>query len=190
MTMKKAERHSVVDKNILFQDSVYLFSFKQSNCVRRHILSTCCFDLLIHFRGWCQRMATLDTSFRRPFKLYNGSLENAFICFLMWPPQHRKYNGNSNPMHFGRYEYHWANYFWPHKRWIPNFLCMCQSIPNRLTFRYSEVQYSKNVWVEESNTRLEIWRATWIAKLIKINVLLHQLSNLTFNLHYMCLNFA
>ena len=29
-----------------------------------------------------------------------------------------------------------------------------------------------------------------IAKLIKIKVLLHQLSNLTFNLHYMCLNFA
>ena len=31
---KKAERHGAVDKNILFQDSVYLFSFEQSNCVR------------------------------------------------------------------------------------------------------------------------------------------------------------
>ena len=29
-----------------------------------------------------------------------------------------------------------------------------------------------------------------IAKLIKIKVVLHQLSNLTFNLHYMCLNFT
>ena len=29
-----------------------------------------------------------------------------------------------------------------------------------------------------------------IAKLIKIKVLLHQFSNLMFNLHYMCLNFA
>ena len=29
-----------------------------------------------------------------------------------------------------------------------------------------------------------------IAKLIKIKVLLHQLSNLIFNLHYMCLNFT
>ena len=29
-----------------------------------------------------------------------------------------------------------------------------------------------------------------IAKLIKINVLLHQFSNLTFNIYYMCLNFA
>ena len=28
-------------------------------------------------------MATLDTSFWRPFKLYNGSLENAYICFLI-----------------------------------------------------------------------------------------------------------
>ena len=32
MTMKKAERHRAVGKNILFQDSVYLFSFEQSNC--------------------------------------------------------------------------------------------------------------------------------------------------------------
>ena len=83
MTMKKAERHRAVDKNILFQDSVYLFSFEQSTVSGRRIISSCCFDLLIHFRGWCQRMATLDTSFWRPFKLYNGSLENAYICFLI-----------------------------------------------------------------------------------------------------------
>ena len=31
---KKSERHRGVDKNILFQDSVYLFSFEQSNCVQ------------------------------------------------------------------------------------------------------------------------------------------------------------
>ena len=45
---KKTERHRTVDKNILFQDSVYLFSFEQSNCVRAaysRILSSCCFDL-------------------------------------------------------------------------------------------------------------------------------------------------
>ena len=29
-----------------------------------------------------------------------------------------------------------------------------------------------------------------IAKLIKVKVLLHKFLNLTFNLHYMCLNFA
>ena len=33
-TTKKAERHRAVNKNILFQDSVYFFSFEQSNCVR------------------------------------------------------------------------------------------------------------------------------------------------------------
>ena len=31
---KKSERHRAVDKNIHFQDSVYLFSFEQSNCVQ------------------------------------------------------------------------------------------------------------------------------------------------------------
>ena len=56
------------------------------------------------------RAATLDTSFRRPF--------------LMWPSQHR--NGNSNPVRFDRYEHHCVNYFWLHKRWIRDFLCMCQ----------------------------------------------------------------
>ena len=122
-------------------------------------------------------MATLDTSFWRPFELYNGSLGNAYICFLIIYGLHNVEMVISNPMHFDQYEYHCANYmyFWPHKRWIPNFPCMCQSIPSRLTFRYSEVQYSKNVRVEESNARLEIWRANiemlTIAKLIKINVL-------------------
>ena len=41
---------------------------------------------------------------------------------------------------------------------------------------------SKNIRVEESNTRLGKWRSTWnantIAKLIKIKVLLHQFWNL------------
>ena len=30
---KETEIHRAVDKNIFFQDSVYLFSFEQSNCV-------------------------------------------------------------------------------------------------------------------------------------------------------------
>ena len=34
MTMKKAESCRAIDKNILFQDSVYLFSFEQSNYVQ------------------------------------------------------------------------------------------------------------------------------------------------------------
>ena len=47
---KRAERHKAVDKNTLFQDSVYLFSFEQSICVRAAFLSSCHFDLqLIHF---------------------------------------------------------------------------------------------------------------------------------------------
>ena len=33
-----------------------------------------------------------------------------YICFLMWPLQHR--NGNSNPVHFDWYIYHCLNYFW------------------------------------------------------------------------------
>ena len=49
---------------------------------------------------------------------------------------------------------------------------------------------SKNVRVEDSNTRLEKWRVLemlTIAKLIKIKVILHQFWNLICNLHYMCL---
>ena len=128
----------------------------------QHILSSRCFNLLIHFRGWCQKMATLDTSFRHPFELYNGSLENAYICFLVWPPQHR--NGNSNPMHFNQYE------------------CHCAKFSTAKTFEWRKVTQDLRY-----GGPLEMLT---IAKLIKINVLVHQFSNLTFNLHYMCLNFA
>ena len=31
---KETEIHRAVDNNIFFQDSVYLFSFEESNCVR------------------------------------------------------------------------------------------------------------------------------------------------------------
>ena len=51
--------------------------------------------------------------FRRPFELRDGSLENAFICLLKWPPQHR--NCNSNLVRFGMN-------FWLHKRCIRDFL--------------------------------------------------------------------
>ena len=55
-----------------------------------------------------------------PFELYNRSLENTYICFLMWPPQHR--HGNSNPVRFDRCECHCVIYFWLHKRWLnPRF---------------------------------------------------------------------
>jgi len=48
------------------------------------------------------------------------NLENTYICFLMWPPQHR--NSNSNPVHFNRHEYHCINYFWLHEQWLnPRF---------------------------------------------------------------------
>ena len=110
MPMKKAERHRAVDKHVLFQNSVYLFSLiflnNQTVSGRHIIISSCCFDLLIHFRGWCQRMATLDTSFWRPFKLYNSSLENAYICFLIiYGLLLIEMVKNSNPMHFDQYEY-------------------------------------------------------------------------------------
>ena len=51
--------------------------------------------------------------FRRPFELHDGSLENAYICLLKWPPQHR--NCNSNLVRFGMN-------FWLHKRCIRDFL--------------------------------------------------------------------
>ena len=34
-------------------------------------------------------LLTLDASFRSPFELHNRSLENTYICFLMWRPQRR-----------------------------------------------------------------------------------------------------
>ena len=95
-----------INKNILFQDSVYLLSFEQSSCVQAaYTLFPWCFDLFNSFSR-SVRTATRDTSFRLaqlPFELYNHSLENTYICFLMWPPQHR--NGNSNPVCFDRYGY-------------------------------------------------------------------------------------
>ena len=47
---KKTERHRAVDNNILFQDSVYLSSFEQSNCVRAaYSLFLLLFDLFNSF---------------------------------------------------------------------------------------------------------------------------------------------
>ena len=83
MTMKKAERHRAVGKNILFQDSVYLLSFEQSNCVRAAYY----LFLLLRPVNSFSRLVSEDGNtryiFLRPFKLYNGSLENAYICFLI-----------------------------------------------------------------------------------------------------------
>ena len=36
---KKKKRHKAVAKNILFQDSVYLFSFEQSACAQAGVFS-------------------------------------------------------------------------------------------------------------------------------------------------------
>ena len=49
---KETEIHRAVDKNIFFRDSVYLFSFEQSNCVRTALFSLpVALTYLIHFRG-------------------------------------------------------------------------------------------------------------------------------------------
>ena len=63
----------------------------------------------------------------------------------MSPPQHR--NNKSNSVLFDRYECHCVNYFWLHKLWIRDFLCMCQYVKRkasliRLTSTYSEVHYA------------------------------------------------
>ena len=110
--MKKAERHRAIDINI-YSFKILFTSFHLNNQTvsRRRILSSCCFDLFNSFLR-SVRTATLDTSFWHPFELYNSSLENMYICFLMWPPQLR--NGNSNPVRFDQHEYYC------------DFLCMHQ----------------------------------------------------------------
>ena len=100
-----------------------LFSFQRPNCV---LAAYSIFLLLRPINSFSRlvRKATLDTSFRLLFELYYRSLESKYICFLMWPSQHR--NDISNPVRFDRYEYRCVNYFWLHKRWIRDFLRMCQ----------------------------------------------------------------
>ena len=48
---KETEIHRAVDKNIFFQDSVYLFSFEQSNCLDSIFSLPVALTYLIHFRG-------------------------------------------------------------------------------------------------------------------------------------------
>ena len=62
-TQLKAEKHRAVDKNILFQDSVYLFSFKRSNCVR----AAYCLYLLLRPVNSFSRLVSEDGNTRYIF---------------------------------------------------------------------------------------------------------------------------
>ena len=94
---KETERHKAVDKKYSFKILFTSFHLNNQTASGQRILSSCCFDLFNSFLR-SVRMTTLDTSFCHILELLDRSLENTYICFLMWPAQHR--NGNSNPVRF------------------------------------------------------------------------------------------
>ena len=101
-----------IDKNSLSRFCLPLFIWAIKLCPGGVFSLPVALTYLIHFRGrWGGDGWYIYSA---PFELYNRSLENTYICFLMWPPQHR--HGNSNPVRFDRYEYHCVIYFWLHKR--------------------------------------------------------------------------
>ena len=86
----------------------------------RCILSWYCFELAIWFIFEVGEDGDAWYIFPAPF---------TYICFLMWLSQHG--NGNSNPVRFDWYEYYCVKYFWLHKWWIQDFLCMCQYLKRK-----------------------------------------------------------
>ena len=89
-----------MDKNILFQDSVHLFSFEQSNCVQAaYSLFLLLRPVWFIFQGlWGRwRLIHLFGAILNCI-IVHCSLDNTHICFLKWAPQHR--NGNSYLVHF------------------------------------------------------------------------------------------